>query len=96
MTHPSPCSKRQEGDYMNKLNSFPFIEYLIKDGKPTGCRFYPEEVSREELSGCDTCDNDAEYMTCPEPEEDLMLYICEDCIKKYHLQAFIDGKYEEA
>lgn len=68
-----------------------------------GARFYPDEgfedgidrngKTSEEMhpnaSGCDTCDDPAQFMTCPEGE-DFELYICECCVAKFGLETFVD------
>jgi hypothetical protein len=54
-----------------------------------GCRFYPDEAFSDEDNAnfCDTCDNKAEYMTCP---EDYELYICKECLTKFGLTKYLD------
>jgi hypothetical protein len=63
--------------------------------------FDGEDLSAEEeddrhpnASGCDCCHKPAQYMTFPANEggrDTEALYICEECIPKYHLEPFVEG-----
>ena len=53
--------------------------------KKTGARFYEDEAFHDEPNGCDTCLKPAQYMTCPDPEGDVTLYACDECVKKFNL-----------
>lgn len=67
------------------------IFYPNQHDLDAGCRFYPDEAFQDEPNGCDTCDKDAEYMTCPDGE-DYELYICKRCVKRFSLEDYVDDK----
>jgi len=83
-----------------KQKAYPNIGYLVnEEGYATGVRFYMDESYLDFIKGkldaedCCTCDDlhgPASYMTCPDAEEDTVLYVCEKCIREYDLEMFVD------